>query len=341
MSQQIMSQKKKDALPWTEVFRPMMIADVVSNDTVKKTLTKYIETKFVPHLLLYGPSGTGKTSTIRAFARELYGVNYPIMVMEINASEERGIEVVRNKIKQFVITKCPIYNAKCPFKLVILDEADSMTTDAQSMLRRVIENHTENARFCLLCNKIKNIDPAIQSRCTPFRFSPLTTVDITGRMKFIAEKKNISLTASGIETIIKISKGDMRKVINVMQATAMAYKTIDRETVVSCMGYPHISDIEQTFESLCTKRYNDAYNDIKNIKDECGYSLLELITELQHLILDRYLNKKVDDELSKFITDDFVINVCSKLKDIEMNLIFCPNDNIQLAGIVSIFVMHR
>lgn len=322
-------------LPWVELFRPKNIDEIVSNDNIRETLKNYLEQGFIPHLLFHGPPGTGKTSMIRAFAKALYGDNYSMMVMDINASEERGIEVVRTKIKQFVITKCPIYNvSKSPFKLVILDEADSMTSDAQSMLRRVIENHTENARFCLLCNKIKNIDPAIQSRCTIFRFAPLTDIDIENKIKEIIKIKNIKTTSSGINMIIKIAKGDMRKVLNILQSTSMAYATVNESAVVNCVGYPDTSDIELLYDTLTTKKYNDAYDEFKNIKDDKGYSLLEIMTELQSLIIQKYLENRIDNE-------QFVINACSKLKQIEMILIGCPNDNTQIGGIVASFILHR
>jgi replication factor C subunit 3/5 len=164
-------------LPWVEKFRPYELSQIISNNEIINTLKDYVKIKYLPHLLICGPSGTGKTSVIVATAKELYGSSFSIMTMHINASEERGIEVIRNKVKDFVMTKNFSPN-EIPFKLVILDEADAMTISAQGMLRRMIEDFTGNARFCLLCNKLKNIDPAIQSRCTNFRFAPLNSEDI-------------------------------------------------------------------------------------------------------------------------------------------------------------------
>jgi DNA replication protein DnaC len=166
--------EKNKNIPWVEKYRPGSLNEIVSQTHAITSIKKFVKNRQLPHLLLYGQSGVGKTSTIMACAKEMYGDNYSIMVLNINASEERGIDVIRGKIKDFVSTK-GIYTEDTTnyYKLVILDEADAITSDAQAMLRRVIENHTENVRFCLICNNVKKINYALQSRCTCFKFSPL------------------------------------------------------------------------------------------------------------------------------------------------------------------------
>jgi replication factor C subunit 3/5 len=321
-------------IPWVEKFRPKKLCDVISNEGIMNTFTGYVKNKFIPHLIFHGPPGTGKTSTITALAKELYGNNYDFMVLEINASEERGIEVVRNKIKQFVLAKSIFHQSTVGlFKLVILDEADSMTTDAQSMLKRVIEYYTENARFCLICNKIKNIDVAIQSRCTIFRFSQLKTQDIEKRLKTIAKTTNLTLKQSGIDAIIKIANGDMRKVLNTLQSTHMAYDVIDYDSVTKCAGYPTKKDIDTIYNSLMNDNFKNAYDVMHKIKTQHGYSLLEILYELHEYVVKDYIAKKIVDKTA--------INILSMLKDVEIILISDPNDNIQMSGIVSIFCLHR
>lgn len=316
-------------LPWIEKFRPYNLNDVISNKSIIKTFKKYVETKYLPHILFHGPSGTGKTSTIYACARQLYGEDYEFMVLEINASEERGIEVVRNKIKEFISSKCLFASNQSLFKLVILDEADSMTSDAQSMLRRLIEDFTSNARFCLICNKIKSIDPALQSRCTSFRFAPLSSTDITKKLNEICKTLKIKITDDGIDAILRIARGDMRKVLNILQATSMAYETINRQNVEKCMGYPQEGHIRKIYNGSKNKTFNKLLEKTEKIKIKYGYSLLEIITELHNIVMKEYLNNNIDDIKFK--------KLVLKMKDIELNLVSCPSDSLQLPSIVSLF----
>lgn len=322
--------KENTTLPWVEKFRPKNLNEVISHENIIATLRKLIDKNRFPHLLLSGPPGTGKTSAIMACARELYGSNYPIMVLDINASEERGIEVVRNKIKTFISTKGVfLTKTSSMFKLVILDEADAMTADAQSMLVSVIEKYTINVRFCLICNYIKKISPSIQSRCTIFKFSPLSKQDITKKLNDVATIMNLDLTSDGIDTIIKISRGDMRKVLNILQATSMAYDVINSKNVTNCIGYPTSQDMNTMLKSLIEKPYEKCYTEINNLITKNGYSLMDILTELTDSIMNKFITKK--------ISQDNIISILSNMRDIEMNLMLCPNESIQLSGLVGLF----
>lgn len=324
--------KKYETLPWVEKYRPQTLGEILSHKEIIDTLKEFIKKRQVPHLLLYGPPGTGKTSTAMACARELYGDNYPLMVLEINASEERGIEVVRNKIKDFIITKGVFLTKNSSlFKVVILDEADAMTSDAQAMLRSVIERHTENVRFWLICNYVKKINPAIQSRCTPFKFSPLPISDIGVRLKEIGKKTNITVTDDGIEEIVKISRGDMRKVINILQSTSMIYDSVNKNTVAKCVGYPTCDDMEKIIHSLINDKMNACHEKVCDIISKNGYALLDIITELTDILVNKFIKNDKDINYNAFC------NILKNLRDIEMNLTLCPNEGIQLAGIVATF----
>lgn len=314
-------------LPWVEKFRPKKLDDVIGNDNIKNALKHYLEIKKLPHLLFYGQSGTGKTSLINAYSHEAYGNFLPLMVLQINASEERGIEIIRNKVKPFVLS-CSLYKTQ-PFKLVILDEVDSMTISAQSMLRRIIEDYTENARFCLICNKIKNIDPAIQSRCTSFKFSNLEYTIMEKKIIEICKNEKLKYNKDGIDILIKISKGDMRRAINNLQSLNMAYDIINYDNVIKCSGYPPIKIIEDIYNITQKNTLDKCHDKIKNTIEIEQYSVLELITELHNYLLQLYLNDKI--KIEKFT------NIITKLKNTEQNVFLCPPNDLAISSLISCF----
>lgn len=175
------------SLPWVEKYRPATLDELISHADIIATISTFINAGKLPHLLFYGPPGTGKTSTVLACARQLYGPKFRSMILELNASDDRGIDVVREQIKNFASTR-KIFDRG--FKLIILDEADAMTQIAQAALRRVIEKYTRNVRFCIICNYVGKIIPALQSRCTRFRFGPLERAQIETRLDYvIAQEK--------------------------------------------------------------------------------------------------------------------------------------------------------
>ena len=178
-----MADASREHLPFVEKFRPDSLADIVSHREIIDTVTKFVDEKKLPHLLFHGPPGTGKTSPIIAIARKMFGARYKNSVLELNASDERGIDVVRNQIKSFCATQQIMSKG---IKLVILDECDAVTSSAQFALRRIIEKYTKTTRFCLICNYVSKIIPALQSRCTRFRFSPLAPEHVSQRLDEIA-----------------------------------------------------------------------------------------------------------------------------------------------------------
>jgi replication factor C subunit 3/5 len=217
----------EDSLPWVEKYRPNTLDDVSGHQDILATINKFIDQNRLPHLLLYGPPGTGKTSTILALARRIYGTaNMRQMVLELNASDDRGIDVVREQIKTFASTK-QIFslggasrsgNSMAGFKLIILDEADAMTSTAQMALRRIMEKYTTNTRFCIIANYSHKLSPALLSRCTRFRFSPLKEGDIRVLVDKVVEEENVQIRGEAVDALVKLSKGDMRRALNVLQA---------------------------------------------------------------------------------------------------------------------------
>ncbi|PIO76400.1 ATPase, AAA family [Teladorsagia circumcincta] len=206
-------------LPWVEKYRPESLTDMISHEEIIKTLTRFVKSDRLPHLLFYGPPGTGKTSAILAVVNTMYSDKQrKSMVLELNASDDRGIGIVRDEIITFAQTKSLQRDKETTdLKFVILDEADAMTKDAQNALRRVIEKYTSNVRFCIICNYLSSIIPAIQSRCTRFRFAPLSVDHILPKLNYVIAEEKLTVTEDGKQALLKLSGGDMRRVLNVLQ----------------------------------------------------------------------------------------------------------------------------
>ncbi|KAK0526825.1 Subunit of heteropentameric Replication factor C (RF-C) [Tilletia horrida] len=295
-----------DLLPWVEKYRPTSLDELVSHKEITSTdaqhdtktlldpaVERFIEKNRLPHMLFYGPPGTGKTSTVLAMARKLYGPQYKKMTLELtqhapsyayqlNASDDRGIDVVREQIKTFASSR-DLFSKPGSFKLIILDEADAMTTAAQGALRRVIEQYTRNVRFCIICNYVNKIIPAIQSRCTRFRFSPLETDQVKKRLDYVVANEDCKITPEGMTALLKLTKGDMRRALSVLQACHAAYSDdgngrIDEEAVYNCTGNPRPADVRSMVHSMMKDEFTTAYNNVSAMKLAKGMALADLIT---------------------------------------------------------------
>ncbi|CAK7223246.1 Subunit of heteropentameric Replication factor C (RF-C) [Sporothrix eucalyptigena] len=216
------------AQPWVEKYRPKSLSDVTAQDHTVTVLQRTLQASNLPHMLFYGPPGTGKTSTILALAKELYGPEFmKSRVLELNASDERGISIVREKVKDFARMQLtnppPGYKERypCPpFKLIVLDEADSMTQDAQSALRRTMETYSKITRFCLICNYVTRIIDPLASRCSKFRFKSLDQGNARARLEHIAAEEGVPLAEGAVDALIRCSEGDLRKAITYLQSAA-------------------------------------------------------------------------------------------------------------------------
>mmetsp|Transcript_9474 Transcript_9474/g.14010 ORF Transcript_9474/g.14010 Transcript_9474/m.14010 type:complete len:335 (-) Transcript_9474:5-1009(-) len=215
--------------PWVEKYRPKTIKDVVFQDEVTTALETSLHNQNLPHLLFFGPPGTGKTSTIHAVAKQLFGPEYTkSRVLELNASDARGIQVIRNEVKTFaqlaVERPPPSYNYPCPpFKLIVLDEADSMTKDAQAALRRTMEVYSEQTRFCIICNYVSRIIEPVASRCAKYRFKPLQKDCIRERLLFIAKEEHVDVAENALDALEHVSGGDLRRAITLLQSASRIY----------------------------------------------------------------------------------------------------------------------
>lgn len=220
---------------WTEKYRPQVLDDMVNQTDIVSRLKNFVKEKSLPNLLFVGPAGIGKTTSILAMARDLYGPGYKNYILELNASDERGIDVIRDKVKNFARTAA--IASDVTFKILIMDEADSLTKAAQHALRRTMEIYTRTCRFCLIGNYSENIIEPIQSRCSIFRFSPLSEADTKEWISTIASKEDVQLLEGGLEAIYEASKGDLRKSINLLQAAAAVQgSAVDDIAVYSILG---------------------------------------------------------------------------------------------------------
>jgi len=219
---------------WAEKYRPKTLDEMVDRDEIVSRFKSFVKDKNLPHLLLVGPAGVGKTTSILCLARDLYGAGYQNYILELNASDERGIDVIREKVKNFARTAA--IASEVSFKILILDEADSLTTAAQHALRRTMEVYTRTCRFCLIGNYSENIIDPIQSRCSVFRFSPLAEQDVKSYITTIAKKEGVKMIPEGLDAVFEASQGDMRKATNLLQAAAATQGEVDDIAIYSVLG---------------------------------------------------------------------------------------------------------
>ncbi len=292
-----MSTAQEYELLWAEKYRPRTLDEIVNQRDTVIRLRKFVEEKNMPHLLFAGPPGTGKTTAAHCLAHDLYGDNYRAYILELNASDERGIEVIRSKVKEFARS---IVSGEVPFKIVLLDEADNMTPDAQQALRRLMELFTINTRFILIANYPSKIIEPIQSRCAVFRFTSLSKDDVVSRLKWIAEKEGVELEDEALEVIYELSEGDMRRAINVLQASSALGK-VTVEYVYRVVGLAHPREVREMVKSALAGDFTGARGRLRELMISYGLSGLDVIKQVHREIFGAEL--KLPEELKVLIAD--------------------------------------
>ncbi|KAL2621945.1 hypothetical protein R1flu_002150 [Riccia fluitans] len=276
------SQGGKDYnLPWVEKYRPLKIGDIVGNQDAVSRLQVIARDGNMPNLIFSGPPGTGKTTSILALAHELLGPNYKEAVLELNASDDRGIDVVRNKIKMFAQKKVTLPPGR--HKIILLDEADSMTSGAQQALRRTMEIYSNTTRFALACNISSKIIEPIQSRCAIVRFGRLSDQDILNRMLEVVEAEKVASIPEGLEAVVFTADGDMRQALNNLQATVSGFQFVNQENVFRVCDQPHPLLISSLIRHTLEGNIDEAYRGMKQLTD-MGYSASDIITTLFRLV---------------------------------------------------------
>ncbi len=286
---------------WIEKYRPKNLAEVVDQQDVVERLRSYVATKALPHLLFTGSAGVGKTTCAVALAREMFGDTWNMNFRELNASDERGIDVVRNQIKQFART-APLGDAT--FKILFLDEADALTQDAQAALRRTMENYAETCRFILSCNYSSKIIDPIQSRCAIYRFRPLTDEAIAEEIGRIAKKEGITIDEGAYVAITYVSLGDMRKAINALQGAAIVSDHVTAENIYAITSNAKPQEITDLLTRCLEGDFETAERMLHGLMYDKGIAPNELLNQLYREIsrsetLDRRLKVELIDHLGE------------------------------------------
>jgi len=309
---------------WTEKYRPKNLEEVIGQKHVTVSLRSYVSSRNMPHLLLTGPAGTGKTTCSLALAKEMFGDQWKGNFIELNASDERGIDVVRGKIKEFART-APLGGAE--FKIIFMDEADALTSDAQAALRRTMEKYSRICRFILSCNYSSKIIDPIQSRCAVFRFSPLTTSDVGEYLSRIVRDENIKIDGKALDALVHVARGDMRRAINSLQAAASSGKAIDIDTVYQTTGMAHPGEVKDMIGTALNGDFMGARDKLDEIMISYGLSGQDVIRQIHSSFFDIA------------VSDSDRVRLIEKTGDTEFRIVEGSNERIQLEALLAYLVM--
>jgi len=276
-------------LMWVEKYRPRRLDDVVNQKDIVEGIKNFVKRRDMPNLLFAGPAGVGKTTVALCIARELLGEHWRDNTLELNASDERGINMVREKVKMF--TRYTSI-ADIPFKIVILDEADEMTSDAQTALRRIIEDSATTTRFILICNYISKIIEPIQSRCVIFRFKSISKDDVINHLAKICTSENVKYSIDALEIIYDYSNGDLRHAINILQAAA-SFGVVNSNTVKSALGVSHKARVSEVAELALSGKFNEARLKMLELLRVYGLSESDLMRFLSEAVMGKNSNSDI------------------------------------------------
>ncbi|CAD5223883.1 unnamed protein product [Bursaphelenchus okinawaensis] len=275
-------QSSKENIPWVEKYRPRTLDDVCCYPTSLKRFKYFAQHGNVPHLILAGPPGIGKTTTIHAMARDMLGPLYSKAVLELNASDERGIDVVRQRIKNFAETHVTLPAGK--HKIIVLDEADSMTEGAQQALRRIMENYSNTTRFMLACNQSDKVIEPIQSRCAIVKYGRLNKELMLKGIKRVADAEKVQYTEDGLEAIYQTSCGDLRSAVNNLQCTASGYGRVTADVVYKVCDEPMPDDIVNFFQRCQTAQFKLAVQYLEKLRRD-GYAFTDIVSVLSRTLM--------------------------------------------------------
>lgn len=309
---------------WIEKYRPQKLADIVGQDEIVERLSSYVRSGNLPHLLFTGSAGVGKTTAAVTLAREFFRDSWQMNFRELNASDERGIDVVRNQIKQFARTT-PLGDAT--FKILFLDEADALTTDAQAALRRTMESYAQTCRFILSCNYSSKIIDPIQSRCAIYRFKPLGPDAVREEVRRIASREGLTITEGAMDAIVYIAQGDMRKAINALQGAAIINPAIDEKRVYSITSTARPEEIEELLALSLKGDFDGAESLLAQLLHERGIAPNELLNQMYRALLKREMGRELK------------VKLIDHLGETDFRLSEGANSDIQMEALIARFVL--
>ena len=314
-----------DSAIWTEKYRPKDFSEIKGQKEIVKRIKAFVEQQNIPHLLFAGPAGVGKTTLALIIAKKLFGDSWHQNYMDLNASDERGIDIIRNKVKDFARTKA-IGNV--PYKIIFLDECDALTREAQQALRRTMENYTQNCRFILSANYSSKIIDPIQSRCAMFRFKPLDKKEIFAIIEGIEKEEKIKVNEKAKEALFTISEGDARRINNVLQSCAAISRNIDEEVVYSMASVAKPKEVDEVLKLALQNKFIEARNKLMDVMLNYGLSGIDIIKQIQQEIL----NLEIDNEKKMLLME--------KCGEIEFRLTEGSDEFIQLEALLSQFALY-
>ena len=273
---------------WVEKYRPKKISELVNQKEIVSSIKSLLKNQAeIPHLLFSGSAGVGKTTTALCISKEILGEYWRDYTLELNASDERGINMVRERVKKF--SRFAGLDTKIPFKIIILDEADEMTSDAQTALRRIIEDTAKICRFILIANNLSKIISPIQSRCVIFKFTRITDNDIVSQLNFIAKKENVKSDVKGLSAICDYTEGDLRHAINILQAAASS-GNVTESVVKSVVGLTKSKDVQDVLKFALDGKITDARNKMIELVKVYGMSESDFLKYINQAVFNSKVN---------------------------------------------------
>ncbi|HYY91057.1 MAG TPA: replication factor C small subunit [Candidatus Dormibacteraeota bacterium] len=305
---------------WTEKYRPKTLNEIIDEEEIVARLQEFVKRETMPHCLFAGPPGTGKTTAALCLARDLFGERFQDVFMELNASDERGIDVVRTTVKEFARMASL---SSVPFKILVLDEADNMTSDAQSALRRTMEKYSDTCRFILCCNYSGRIIEPIQSRCALFRFTPLPDGKIVENLHRIAKNEGLKFTESGLKSVVELAEGDLRKAINTLQAASSMSKGITEESVFQVVGRAKPTDVHEMLNHALKGDFIKARDELRHLLVRYGLSGSEIVRQIHSEIFRLAIPEKKRIELIEAVGE------------IDFRLVQGGDEEVQLSALLA------
>ena len=306
---------------WVERHRPRTVSDIRGQSSVVQRLVSYANVSDFPHLLFAGPPGTGKTTAAMALTRDVFGEDYRNNLLEMNASDERKLESIRSKVKQFARTS-PYGGAK--FKIIFLDEADALTNDAQGALRRIMEQYAHTCRFILSCNYSSKIIEPIQSRCAVFRFRPLPDAEVMSQVMDVAKLEGVSLANDAAEALVRISQGDLRKAITALQVAAALETNVSRDLIYETSATAPPESLHQYLMACKQDGFHAARRRLRELLDRYGLAGTDFVNQLHRELYS-----------TDFLSEIQKLDLTELMAEIDFRLVEGGGESIQLDALTA------